>query len=101
MHEHRGAAEPKLAALLQQMSPVDLVIVEGFKRDSFPKLEIHRPSLRKALLYPEDPDIVAVASDVALPGLPLPLLPLGDADAIAAFILAHCGIGAVHGAAER
>jgi molybdopterin-guanine dinucleotide biosynthesis protein MobB len=103
MHEHRGAAEPKLAALLRQMSPVDLVIVEGFKRESFAKLEIHRPSLRKPLLYPEDPDIVAVASDAALPALPLPLplLPLGDADAIAAFILAHCGIGAVHGAVER
>ena len=101
MHEHRGADEPKLADLLRHMSPVDLVIVEGFKRESFPKLEVHRPALRKPLLYPDDPDIVALASDAALPRLPLPLLPLADADAIAAFIIEQCGIEAVHGAAER
>ena len=101
MHEHRGAAEPVLADLLRHMSPVDLVIVEGFKRDSFAKLEVHRPSLGKPLLYPDDPDIVALASDAKLPRLPLPLLPLADADAIAAFIIEHCGLEAVHGAAER
>ena len=101
MHEHRGAPEPKLADVMRHMSPVDLVIVEGFKRESFPKLEVHRPALRKPMLYPDDPDIVALASDVALPGLPLPLLPLADADAIAAFIIEQCGIEAVHGAAER
>ncbi len=69
MHEHRGAAEPVLADLLRHMSPVDLVIVEGFKRDSFAKLEVHRPSLGKPLLYPDDPDIVALASDAKLPRL--------------------------------
>jgi molybdopterin-guanine dinucleotide biosynthesis protein MobB len=101
MHEQRGADEPRLADLLRHMSPVDLVLVEGFKRNSFPKLEVHRPSIRKPLLYPDDPDIVAFASDTKLPHLPLPFLPLADADAIAAFIIEYCGLEAVHGAAER
>jgi molybdopterin-guanine dinucleotide biosynthesis protein MobB len=101
MHEHRGAREPGLGELLAHLSPVDLVIVEGFKADAFPKLEIHRPALGKPLLYPDDPDIVAVASDVVLPGIPLPRLALDDIAAIASFILAHCQLEAVHGAAER
>jgi len=101
MHEHRGAAEPALADLLRHMSPVDLVIVEGFKRESFPKLEVYRPSVGKPLLYPDDPDIVALASDVRLPHLPLPFLPLANGDAIAAFIIEHCGLEAVHDAAQR
>jgi molybdopterin-guanine dinucleotide biosynthesis adapter protein len=101
MHEQRGADEPRLADLLRHMSPVDLVLVEGFKRSSFPKLEVHRPSIRKPLLYPDDPDIVAFASDTKPPQLPLPFLPLADADAIAAFIIEYCGLEAVHGAAER
>ncbi len=63
MHEQRGAAEPVLADLLRHMSPVDLVIVEGFKRESFPKLEVYRAAVGKPLLYPDDPDIVALASD--------------------------------------
>ncbi len=101
MHEHRGAGEPKLAELLLHMSPVDLVIVEGFKRDSFPKLEVYRAAVGKPLLYPEDPDIVALASDAAIAALPLPFLPLGDADAIARFIIEHCGLEQVHDAAQR
>jgi molybdopterin-guanine dinucleotide biosynthesis protein B len=101
MHEHRGAREPGLAELLSHMSPVDLVIVEGFKGDAFPKLEIHRPSVGKPLLYPDDPDIVAIASDAPLAGLPLPLFTLDAIEAIAAFILAHCQIEVLDGAVER
>jgi molybdopterin-guanine dinucleotide biosynthesis adapter protein len=101
MHEHRGAPEPVLAELLAHMTPVDLVIVEGFKREPFPKLEVHRPSIGKPLLYPDDPDIVALASDEPLAGLSLPRLPLDDVAAIASFIMAHCHIEPVHGAIER
>jgi molybdopterin-guanine dinucleotide biosynthesis protein B len=101
MHEHRGAREPGLGELLAHMTQVDLVMVEGFKADAFPKLEIHRPALGKPLLYPDDPDIVAVATDAMLPGLPLPRLALDDVAAIASFILAQCALEAAHGAAER
>ena len=74
LHELREE-EPEwdLAALVAKMSPVDLVLVEGFKRDAFPKLEIHRIANGKPLLYPQDPHIVAVASDSALPDVPLPV----------------------------
>jgi molybdopterin-guanine dinucleotide biosynthesis adapter protein len=99
MHEHRDAPEPSLGELLTHMSPVDLVLVEGYKRESFPKLEVHRPALGKPLLCREDRDIVAVASDAPVPGLGVPLLPLGDEEAIAAFILAHCRLEAAHGTA--
>lgn len=92
MHELRGAAEPALEELLQHMSPVDLVIVEGFKRATLPKLEVYRPALGKPLLALDDKDIVAVASDMPLAGLALPCLALDDAAAIAAFIIAHCRI---------
>src|SRR6266705_4971296 len=63
VHELRGQAEPALDALLPKLAPVDLVIVEGFKRASLPKLEIYRESVGKPLLHPEDPNIVAIASD--------------------------------------
>jgi molybdopterin-guanine dinucleotide biosynthesis protein B len=89
MHELRGAPEPSFEELVRRMSPVDLLLVEGFKRYPQPKIEIYRPSLGKPLLHPEDPSVVAIASDEALPGLPLPWLPLSDAGSIADFILAH------------
>lgn len=92
MHELRGGAEPGLAELLQHMSPVDLVVVEGFKRAALPKLEVYRPVVGKPLLAPEDKDIVAVASDLPLAGLAVPRLALDDPDAIADFIIAYCHI---------
>jgi molybdopterin-guanine dinucleotide biosynthesis adapter protein len=90
MHELRGDAEPPLEELLRHMSPVDLVIAEGFKRAAMPKLEIHRPSLGKPLLAAEDKNIVAVASDMPIAGLTVPRFALDQADAIAAFIIDHC-----------
>jgi len=87
MHELRGVPEPSLDALIGRLQPVDLLLVEGFKRDRHPKLEIHRPSNGKPLLCRDDPHIVAVASDVALDGLPVPRLDLNDVPTIAAFIL--------------
>lgn len=90
MHELRGASEPALGDLVAHMSPVDLLLVEGFKQHPHPKLEVHRPSLGKELLYPDDPWVVAIASDEALEA-PIPLLPLGDPGAVAGFIFRHLG----------
>ena len=88
LHENRGAPEPSLDELLPRLSPVDLVLVEGYKREAIPRLEVHRPSLGHPLLYPADPHIVAVASDTPL-ACPLPCLDLANPDAIAAFIRSH------------
>ena len=90
MHELREAPEPTLDELVARMAPVDLLLVEGFKREPHPKLEVHRPSVGKPFLYPDDPHIVAIASDVALVA-PLPVLPLADVAAIADFILGRMG----------
>jgi len=92
MRELRAAPEPSLDELVTRMSPVDLLLVEGFKFHPHPKLEVHRPAVGKPFLYPDDPHIVAIASDTAL-AVPLPLLPLTDAGAIAEFILGHDGFG--------
>jgi molybdopterin-guanine dinucleotide biosynthesis adapter protein len=99
MHELRDEPEPGLDQLLPRITPVDLLLVEGFKRHAHPKIEVHRPSLGKPLLHPDDPFVVAVASDEDLPGLALPLLPLGDAGMIADFILCYDGVR--DGTAER
>jgi len=83
MKEHRGASEPGLRELLTHLSPVDLVIIEGFKRDNHPKIEVHRAANGKPWLHPDDPMILAVASDsVPPPGAP-PHLALDDIEAIA------------------
>src|ERR1051325_11164850 len=92
IHELRGATEPPLEELVAQMTPVDLLLVEGWKRHPHPKLEVHRPSLGKPLIYPDDPDVVAIASDEPL-AAPIPLLSLGDPPAVAAFIYEHLGFG--------
>lgn len=85
MHELRGTSEPTLADHLARLSPCDLVLVEGFKREAIPKLEIHRPSVGKPLLFPNDPHIVAIASDGTLE-TPLPFFDLSDVVGIANFI---------------
>jgi molybdopterin-guanine dinucleotide biosynthesis protein MobB len=84
------ADEPGLREALAALDPdeLDLVLVEGFKREAFPKIELHRPALGHPLLYPEDRHIIAVASDAPLAQLPARLtrLDLNDIDAIAGFI---------------
>ncbi|MEX1148217.1 MAG: molybdopterin-guanine dinucleotide biosynthesis protein B [Sphingomonadales bacterium] len=99
MRELRGAPEPDLAALLDRLSPVALVLVEGFKREAHPKIEVWRAAHGEGqgLIARSDPTVVAVAADVAsldVPGLdvPCPLLALDDTAAIAAFIAARVGI---------
>ncbi len=83
LHELRGAAEPALHELLVRLSPVDLVIVEGYKAAAIPKLEVHRAAIGKPLLHPDDACIVAIASDVPLPQAELPVVSLDDMDKIA------------------
>ena len=84
------AQEPRLADQLKHFdqSELDLILVEGFKAEPFPKIELHRPSLNKPLLYPNDPNIIAIASDCPLqtPDT-LTQLDLNQPDMIAAFIL--------------
>ncbi|MGA1857407.1 molybdopterin-guanine dinucleotide biosynthesis protein B [Azospirillum sp. 11R-A] len=94
MHELRDA-EPELTLdqLIGKIAPVDLLLIEGFKRDRHEKIEVWRADVDKALIAPDDPTIVAVASDSAVPGCPVPVLDLNDADAVAAFIVARCGLG--------
>jgi molybdopterin-guanine dinucleotide biosynthesis protein B len=87
MHELRGDEEPPLEFLLQRMSPVDLVLIEGFKRDPHVKIEVHRAANEKPFLFPEDPSIVALASDVG--DARLPHVSLDDVEAIADLILAE------------
>ena len=89
LHELRDEAEWDLPALVAKMSPVDLVLVEGYKRDPFPKLEIHRAANGKPLLHPQDPHIVAVASDVALPDATVPVIDLNDIAAVADLLVAR------------
>ncbi len=87
MHELRDEAEPTLPDLLARLAPVDIVLIEGFKRDPHPKIEIHRPEGGKPLLQPDDPWIAAVASPTRI-SMAVPWLPLDDIDAVADFIMA-------------
>ncbi|HWT96808.1 MAG TPA: molybdopterin-guanine dinucleotide biosynthesis protein B [Terriglobales bacterium] len=89
LHELREEPEWDLAALVKKISPVDLVLVEGFKRDKFPKLEIHRIANGKPLLHTEDPHIVAVASDSAVLAARVPVVDLNDIELIADLLLKH------------
>ena len=91
LQELRGAPEPGIEALLARLTPVDLVLVEGFKHAMLPKIETHRAEAGKPLLAKEDRMIRAVASDVPL-NLPTPVLPLDDTEAIADFISRELGL---------
>src|SRR5881397_1932199 len=86
MHELRGAAEPRLPELLAKMSRVDLVVVEGFKRELHRKIEVYRAANEKPFLFPDDPDVVGIATDTAVETT-LPTAHLDDIAAIAAMLL--------------
>ena len=86
MHELRGAAEPRLPELLAKLSPVDLVVVEGFKREPHRKIEVHRAANGKPLLFPDDPGIVGIATDATVETR-LPTVHLDDIPAVAALLL--------------
>lgn len=87
MHELRGAEEPKLPELLAKLSRVDLVIVEGFKREPHRKIEVYRAANAKPALFPDDPGIVGIATDTRLETR-LPAVHLDDIPAVAAMMQA-------------
>ena len=87
MHELRDAPEPPLKELLARLAPVDLVIVEGYKTQPHPKLEVYRACVGKPLIYPNDSWVVAIASDLPLPGTELPVIGLDDIETIADVLL--------------
>jgi molybdopterin-guanine dinucleotide biosynthesis protein B len=91
MHELRGAPEATIEHLLARMSPVDLLLIEGFKGHAHDKIEVFRRSLGKPLLAAVDHRVVAVASDAPVPEARVPVLDLDDTARIADFIFAHCG----------
>jgi len=94
MHELRGVSEPALAEIVTKLAPVDLVIVEGYKRESHPKIEAYRHAGGRArgLLAHELPTIRAIASDTPLDDVSLPVFDLDDTAAISDFVLAECGL---------
>ena len=101
VHELRAEAEPTLAVCLAKLSPVDLVLVEGYKREPHPKLELFRAAVGKPLLHPDDPAIVAVASDAPLPQARVPVVDLDDAERIVDILIRHAApIAALRAHAE-
>lgn len=91
MHELRDEDEPTLEMLLQRLAPVDLILIEGYKRDTHPKIEAHRAVTGHPLIAPGDATVRAVASDVPL-SLDRPVFDLNDTRAIAGFILSEVGL---------
>lgn len=91
MHELRDAPEPDLNQQLMHLSPCDVVLIEGFKREPIPKIEVYRAAVGEPPLYPHDTNIVAVASDARL-DTPLPQLDLNQPAQIATFVLNHLGL---------
>lgn len=92
MHELRDQPEPMLAELLTRLSPVDLVLIEGYKRADHPKIEAYRSETARDLLARDNPTIRAVASDVTIEGLTQPVFHLDDTRAIADFMLRDLGL---------
>ena len=86
--------DPVLQEMLDRLdqSQLDVILVEGFKHEAFPKIELHRPAVGKGLLFPEDANVIAIATDAPLAQTaPLSVLDLNDVEAIADFVAAFCG----------
>ncbi len=92
MHELRDEAEPGIEDLIPLMAPVDLLLVEGFKRQPHPKLEVWRPAVGKPLIARDDPTIVAVASDGPVPDVAVPVFDLDDIGSVADFVIRTAGL---------
>ena len=102
IHELRGEPEPTLGTLLRKLTPVDLVLVEGYKREPHPKLEVYRAAVGKPLLQPEDPAVVAIASDTPLPQAKVPVVDLDDIERVADILDRHAApLDAALAALER
>ncbi|MGA9252038.1 MAG: molybdopterin-guanine dinucleotide biosynthesis protein B [Roseobacter sp.] len=91
MHELRDEDEPELEALLAKLAPVDLVLIEGYKRDAHPKVEAFRAETKNPLIATDDPTIKAIASDTPME-IDRPVFDLNDTVAIADFILSEVGL---------
>ena len=91
IHELRGTPEPTLEEMTRHISPCDLLLVEGYKREPIPKLEIFRSMIGESLMFSQDPHIVAIASDRRV-DTGLPQFTLDEVEAIAAFIRKHVGL---------
>ncbi len=90
MHELRQEDEPSLADILDRLAPCDLILIEGYKREEHPKIEARRmETVDRGSLAPQDPNIMAIAADHALPGEALPVFDLDDVPAMADFIERH------------
>ncbi len=92
MHEYRDQPELTMDQLLARMTPVDLVLVEGFRRWDHPRIEVWRAQVAKPPCFPEDPLVTAVASDGAVPDCPLPVMALDDIAAIGRLIVERSGL---------
>ncbi len=92
IHEQGDDPEEDMEVLIARMTPVDLLLIEGYKSHRHAKLEVHRPASGKPLMCPDDASIVAVASDEILADVPVPLFDLNDIAAIADFIISHCDL---------
>jgi molybdopterin-guanine dinucleotide biosynthesis protein B len=89
LHELREEPEWDMPALIRKVTSVDLLLVEGYKRENFPKIEIYRAANGKPLLHDEDKFVVAVATDTPLPGAKLPVIDLNDIEAVADALLKY------------
>ena len=92
IHELRGEAEPPLEDILGKLAPCDLVIVEGYKRDTHDKIELRNLALDHPRLAGEDPTIVAIAANGPVPDAPVPVFGRDDVADLARFIIAHTGL---------
>ena len=92
LHENRGAPELGLDEMLARLSPVDLVLVEGFKHHGHAKIEVYRRDNGKPLLQPDDPHVRAIASDTPLPEVTVPVFEINDIEAIADFVVQCAGL---------
>lgn len=104
MRELRAEPEPPLPALLARLAPADLTLVEGYKWEALPKLEVYRPAVGKPPLFPDDATVVAVASDLPRPARAearVAWLDLDDGDAIVAWLRTWLQVWLEAGATER
>lgn len=92
MHENRDQPEPTLDALIAHMTPVDLLLIEGFKAHPHDKIEVYRPANGKPLLCLGDRHVLAIASDGPVPEAQVPVIDIDDIVTIADFILGHAGL---------
>lgn len=93
IHELKEEPEPTLAGILAKLAPADIVVVEGFKREAIPKIEVRRQTAaQKSPMAADDPQIIAVATDTAGDAADVPLFDVDDVVSIADFVVGHLGL---------